>query len=254
MMKISLWHMRIDPLSPEEVVSWLATKSTSKRLLLNHNLHSVYLFTKSRHFRRAYGLADKVIVDGFPVLAVLNLERKMEGCEPFSRDARCGSTDWMLRLERLREGTRIGLIGASRESNEASVAELKRTYPSFEIRGWNGYEQATQLAQTSFAELKEFSPELVLIGLGMPKQELYLLEHWDNLPTATYASVGGAIDQISGHQKLAPRWTGKYGIEWLWRLLSDPRRLYARYLVEPFKLIPSTVQYRRQMNDEQKVA
>ncbi|UTM36545.1 WecB/TagA/CpsF family glycosyltransferase [Rhodococcus pyridinivorans] len=246
--------MRIDPLSPEEVVSWLAAKSTSKRLLLNHNLHSVYLFTKSRHFRRAYGLADKVIVDGFPVLAVLNLERKMEGGEPFSRNARCGSTDWIHRLEGLREGTRIGLIGASRDSNEAAVAELERMYPSFEIRGWNGFEQATQLAQTSFAELKEFSPELVLIGLGMPKQELYVLEHWDNLPTATYASVGGAIDQISGHQKLAPRWTGKYGIEWLWRLLSDPRRLYARYLVEPFKLIPSTVQYRRQMNDEVKVA
>ncbi|WP_374112279.1 WecB/TagA/CpsF family glycosyltransferase [Rhodococcus sp. CH91] len=253
MTKINLWHMRIDPMSPAEVATWIASDATSKRLLLNHNLHSTYLFTKNREFREVYALADKVIIDGLPVLLVLNLERRLAGYGTFSRNVRCGSTDWLLGLHGLPHETRLALIGASAGSNDAAVAALERKYPTFQVRGWDGYAQLQHLTRTDFADLNEFSPDLVLIGLGMPKQESFILKYWDRLPSATYASVGGAIDQISGHQKLAPRWTGKYGIEWIWRLLSDPRRLYARYLIEPFRLIPSTMRYRQRVRDETKV-
>lgn len=247
---IKVWQMHVEPTTPKGVVDWIGSGGKSKRLMLNHNLHSVYLYTTDSEFRKAYSLAEKVIIDGFPVLAVLNIERMLSGTKPVARDTRCGSTDWVFALHDLPHGSRIALLGAQQESVTSAVSALCENYPSFEIRGWNGYDEVTRLEVSQFSDLIDFAPDLVLVGLGMPMQELFIMRNWNELPAATYASVGGAIDQISGHQKLAPRWTGRYGLEWLWRLASDPARLYKRYLIEPFKLIISTIRYRRQLSED----
>jgi N-acetylglucosaminyldiphosphoundecaprenol N-acetyl-beta-D-mannosaminyltransferase len=77
----------------------------------------------------------------------------------------------------------------------------------------------------------------VLLGLGMPLQEQVLARRRANLPPAVYCAVGGAIEQIAGVQKLAPRWIGRLGLEWAWRLMLHPQRVAYRVFCEPWVLL-----------------
>ncbi len=229
----------VDLVSMDVLLEWLGENSTEHRLLLGHNLHSLYLCEKDTGFRQMYERADLVLADGFPVwTAAKKCAKQMPSDlrEAASRSPRIGSTDWLPRLDRVGRSLRIAAIGASPESNAEAVRRLTDQFPLHQFIGWDGFDGRVSLELDGFAGLTEFAPDLVLVGLGMPRQEQWLDQHWSSLPPAVYAAVGGAIDQLSGNQRPAPRWLGHLGIEWVWRLLSQPRRLAGRYLVEPFKL------------------
>ncbi|MGC0365731.1 N-acetylglucosaminyldiphosphoundecaprenol N-acetyl-beta-D-mannosaminyltransferase [Rhodococcus sp. 27YEA15] len=243
---IDLWGIRVDAYSPESVISWIQESSGHKRMLLNHNLHSTYLHLTNEHFRALYSQSDLTLVDGMPILAALSLRRLKAGQAPYGPSRRCGSTDWIPLVGQMGAGTRIAVIGANASSNTRAVQAIGRLAAGCTVRGWCGYGGKDELIAENFDSLKQFQPDLVLLGLGMPVQEQFLLDHWDELPTAVFATIGGAIDQLSGEQSLAPRWTGKLGVEWLWRLASDPRRLGSRYLIEPFKLLRVTLAFQRE--------
>jgi len=85
--------------------------------------------------------------------------------------------------------------------------------------------------------VREFKPNVLFVGMGMPRQELWIADNVEALPQAVILPVGAAFDYEAGVQKAAPRWMGRLGVEWLFRLFADPKRLFARYCVEPWFLI-----------------
>lgn len=226
----------VDLTSVAPVLSWLAEPHPTSRVLLGHNLHSLYLCEKSPEFRELYLRADVVIPDGFPVWLAARLRARVSKASSSGSADRIGSTDWLARLDEVPQSLRIALIGADGSSNIEAVKRLSDSFPQHHFSGWDGYEGRLELEDCEFRSLVDFDPDLVLVGMGMPFQEEWLARHWHQLPTATFCVVGGAIDQISGSQRLAPRHLGPLGLEWIWRLASDPRRLSGRYLIEPFKL------------------
>lgn len=226
---LPLLGISVTPMTAIETAIW-ATSNRKKSLLLNHNLHSAYLFQRDREFRDIYQRASRIIVDGIPILFAVSIRCR----HAISTKYRVGSTDWIGSLADIQTSGKIVIYGASERSNRIAVKKLS---DQLVVRGWsvygiNGYVPE----QTAVNYINELGPTLVLIGMGMPRQERFLLHHWQELPTATYATVGGAIDYIAGQTKLAPRWLGKLGFEWAWRLLHDPRRLAYRYLIEPIQL------------------
>ncbi|WP_179278201.1 WecB/TagA/CpsF family glycosyltransferase [Rhodococcus sp. 15-649-2-2] len=202
---------------------------------MNHNLHSVLLAHTNSDFSNSYQTADAVLIDGFPLRLMLQLGTKK--ADNYA-ETRVGSCDWILEMEKCGPigVRRIAVIGASPESNNAVVDRFSKTMPHVRVHGWNGYGELSSLIINDFDELNEFAPDLVLLGLGMPKQEIVLDFYYDRLPDAIYATVGGAIDQLSGFQRMPPRKLGNLGLEWLFRLVRDPRRLAFRYLIEPIIL------------------
>ncbi|WP_080738082.1 WecB/TagA/CpsF family glycosyltransferase [Rhodococcoides fascians] len=224
----------VTPGSATQIVNWLSS-SSGKRRLLNHNLHSVYLSYTNSDFKRSFQSADVVLIDGFPLTLLMRLggRKDKERSVP-----RVGSCDWIIELEDAQPSKikKIAIIGASPASNLALQERFSRTMPKVLVRGWDGYEGLTKLIISEFEELSQFRPDLVLLGLGMPKQEIILDTYYGLLPESVYATVGGAIDQLSGFQKMPPRFLGDLGLEWLFRLVRDPRRLFFRYLVEPIFL------------------
>lgn len=235
---LEMWGIRVSPTSSDEVIQWISDQMDSgKRLLVGHNLHSVYLYLTDQKFRSVYDSSDLVIIDGFPILLLCNAKRAFRRQRVIARSKRCGSTDWLPKISKLAPGRRIAVIGSTNSSNLKAVAYLQSLAPHLEFRGWNGFEDLSLLRSSNFLSLKQFQPDLVLFGLGMPFQEQILSDSRDVLPDALYAAVGGAIDQFSGAQRNAPRFLGPLGLEWLWRLMMNPRRLAGRYLIEPLKLI-----------------
>lgn len=226
--EIPLLGIEVTPLSATSV-ALAVSEGRGKRLLLNHNLHSVYVFDSDDKFRQLYRDADWIVIDGAPIrwLASLTSKRKLDSVY------RIGSTDWIAALNQIEVPKRLFVFGATEESNAGAIQKLEVMLPHWTTAGLNGYVQD----ETAVAQITAFKPDLVLIGLGMPQQEHFLIDNLSQLPDAIYATVGGAIDYLSGTTRLAPRWMGRFGLEWVWRLLNQPRRLAYRYLVEPVKLL-----------------
>jgi len=210
------------------------------RTVVGHNLHSVTLFHSEPEFRKFYENSDVVLLDGAPVLWLWGRNRQKTGGVADARpvmDYRLGSTDWIPALGRLDGLHRIAVLGAGAAANAKAVAKLQAIVPGATVSGMPGEGWDLDLEENAAAWLAEAQPQLVLIGLGMPLQEEVLWRRLPSLPPAVYCAVGGAIEQIAGIQKLAPRWLGRLGLEWAWRLLLHPRRVAYRVFGEPWVLL-----------------
>jgi N-acetylglucosaminyldiphosphoundecaprenol N-acetyl-beta-D-mannosaminyltransferase len=205
--------------------------------VVGHNLHSVTLLHSDPGFRRFYEQSDVVLIDGAPVLWLWARALKVGEVQGRIMDYRLGSTDWIPALAGVDGLERIAVIGAGAVANAEAVARLKRIVPRAQVDGMPGEDWNEELEESAVGWLSGQRPQLVLLGLGMPLQEQVLLRRLEMLPAAVYCAVGGAIEQIAGVQKLAPRWVGRLGLEWAWRLLLHPKRVAYRVLGEPWVLL-----------------
>lgn len=241
--RVRLLGQAMDLVRPEEVMHHLqlAVAEARRSLIANHNLHSLYLLTRRPELQAFYDRADMVEVDSTPLLwfsRVLGLHSRA-----FHR---CTYLDWRDHFWSLadRKGWRVLSIGGAPGVGEAAVAKLASRYPGAEIETRHGYFDAAPGSADNAAVLAQvaaFRPHVLFVGMGMPRQELWIADHFDALPPCVVLSVGAAFDYEAGAQKAAPRWMGRAGIEWAYRLFHDPKRLFVRYCVEPWFLLPLIV-------------
>lgn len=237
--RVQLLGQTIDLVRPEEVLHhlgrWIA--EGRKAVIANHNLHSLHLVRRSPRMQAFYDRADLVELDSTPLMAFA----RMIGLN--SRGFhRCTYLDWRDAFWSLsnRHGWRVLYVGGTAEVCRIAVERLSARYPRAVIAATDGYFDVTPGSDGNMAVLArvaEFQPHVLFVGMGMPRQEEWIIDNLDALPDAAIFSVGAAFDYEAGAQKTAPRWTGRLGIEWLYRLAADPRRLFRRYCVEPFGLI-----------------
>jgi N-acetylglucosaminyldiphosphoundecaprenol N-acetyl-beta-D-mannosaminyltransferase len=84
--------------------------------------------------------------------------------------------------------------------------------------------------------IEAFAPDVLLVGMGMPRQEHWIMDNLDRLGSTVLLPCGASIDYVAGEIPTPPRWAGRWGLEWLYRLLAEPGRLWKRYLIEPWFL------------------
>jgi len=229
----------VDLMRPEEVLLHVerCIEAGVRSIIANHNLHSLYLLPRTPGMRRLYDLADVVELDSTPLIhftRLLGLHSR-----PFHR---CTYLDWRDQFWSManRQGWRVLYVGGADGVATAAAERLAKRYPGAVIKGLSGYFDATpgSLDNTAIlAAVREFQPNVLFVGMGMPRQELWIADNIDALPPAVILPVGAAFDYEAGVQKAAPRWMGRLGVEWLFRLFADPKRLFTRYCVEPWFLI-----------------
>jgi polysaccharide pyruvyl transferase CsaB len=122
------------------------------------------------------------------------------------------------------KGCRIFLLGSKPGIAEGAAEYLKTKYPGLNVVGaYHGYftkEEETKVC----ANIRSLKPDIVLVGLGSPKQELWMSEHLNKLGPVVCVGVGGSLDVLAGKMKRAPKFVRNLGLEWLYRLLKEPRR------------------------------
>ena len=118
-----------------------------------------------------------------------------------------------------REGTRIYLLGATGEI----IANLQVDYAD----GYFTKDEASARAD----HIRASGANILFVGMGVPRQEHFLEEQWDRLGVGVAIGVGGSFDVLAGLRLRAPTWVQKIGMEWLFRTIQEPRRLFIRYLV-----------------------
>lgn len=207
------------------------------RTVVGHNLHSVTLLHSDPGFRSFYDHSDVVLIDGAPVLWLWAKTGEEDDGRGPVMDYRLGSTDWIPALGNVAGLQRIAVIGAGAVANAGAVAKLREIVPGARVDGMPGEDWDQDVEDAAVQWLAGLRPQLVLLGLGMPLQEQVLARRLPVLPPAVYCAVGGAIEQIAGVQKLAPRWIGRLGLEWAWRLMLHPQRVAYRVFGEPWVLL-----------------
>jgi N-acetylglucosaminyldiphosphoundecaprenol N-acetyl-beta-D-mannosaminyltransferase len=213
-------------------------RERQKWIIANHNLHSVYLFHRHAKLREFYARADYTYVDGMPLVALGRLYGY-----PLQREHRVTNADWTVPLMQLaaEKGWRVFNLGASQQVAQKCAAELRKLYPTLQLEVSSGYFDARNDSAENEALVKRinaFRPDLLLVGMGMPRQEFWTQENFSRLDASVIlSSNGAAFAYLAGAVPTPPRWSGRLGLEWLFRLMSEPRRLFTRYLVEPWYIL-----------------
>lgn len=191
----------------------------------------VNILRRDDAYRQAISKFEFVLNDG----AGVELAARLLGYPVV--DNLCG-TDWIPEfLNRLNSSNdqslkRVFLLGATPDRLHAAVTNFKRRWPNLELCGSQpGYFESDAIA---IAAIAAANPHILIVGLGVPKQELFLAQNWHHLVDSglTIAISGGAIvDHVAGAITRAPIFFRRMRLEWLYRLVTEPRRLWRRYLI-----------------------
>ena len=186
-------------------------------------------------FQEAYANASLSLVDGMPLVW---LARSVG----FPVEGRIAGSDLTLPLMRLAalKKWRVYLLGGGPGIAEQAARLLIDTH-GVNVVGWDSPKilaDGSDVEGDSVSRAAMTRPDLIIVALGAPKQELWIERGRRRLGAAVSLGLGGSLDFIVGRQKRAPRWMAASGLEWLYRMLQEPRRLWRRYLVEAPAFIP----------------
>jgi N-acetylglucosaminyldiphosphoundecaprenol N-acetyl-beta-D-mannosaminyltransferase len=218
----------IDATSYEEacqiILNWQTNHET--KMVCFANVHMVMTAFDSEEFRSMLNHADLVTPDGMPLVWALRLK----GYKNQKRVYGPTLTQKLLPLLE-KEGVPIGFYGSSSEVLEKLHQKIKHKHPKINI----AYAYSPPFRELTEGENHEFIRQIKLsgarilfVGLGCPKQEIWMHEHKDCIQ-AVMLGVGAAFDFLAGVKPQAPLWVQRLGLEWLYRLLSEPKRLWWRY-------------------------
>jgi N-acetylglucosaminyldiphosphoundecaprenol N-acetyl-beta-D-mannosaminyltransferase len=238
--EVSFFGLSLHPMSSSELIAVVeqGILESRKWIITNHNLHSVYLFHRHQKLRDFYKNAHWTFIDGMPLIGLGRLYGYA-----LEREQRVTLADLIHPLMETasRKRWRVFNLGSPDGEAEKGAAVLRRLYPGLQIEVSHGYFDSKQDSAENEAVLQRinaYQPDLLMVGMGMPRQEFWTQDNFERLNVRVIlASNGAAIDYIAGLVPTPPRWAGRLGLEWAFRLASEPRRLFRRYLVEPWHLL-----------------
>lgn len=190
--------------------------------------HGVVLCQHDEELRRIHNDAGMVTPDGMPLVWFCRVLGYGEVSRVYGPDLMCA----VLQDEALRR-RRHFLLGGAPGVAEALAEALAGRFPGFRAAGiYAPPPEATQAGvdARALAALATARAEFVWVGLGSPKQERWMARHAPHVSATALIGVGAAFDFLSGSKAQAPRWVQRAGLEWVFRLATEPRRLAGRYL------------------------
>ena len=195
--------------------------------LFTLNLDHLVKRRRDPRFKEAYDRATLVTADGWPIAA---MARRQAG-----RVDRVTGADLVDPLCRAaaENGVPIFLFGSTPGSLEGAAQALKLRFPALDIRGMEapamGFDPTSDKAMDMARKIEASGARLCFVALGAPKQELFADAMAQHFPNLGFLCIGAALDFVSGTQKRAPKLVQVLNAEWLWRMLSNPRRMAVRY-------------------------
>jgi N-acetylglucosaminyldiphosphoundecaprenol N-acetyl-beta-D-mannosaminyltransferase len=228
-MKVDVLGCRIDNLSMEETLErieeFIREGGAHQHVVVNVN--KVVKARRDPELRRIINGCDLVNVDGVPVIWASRwlgrpLKERVTGIDLFAG----------LLKRAAKKGWRVFFFGAREEVVRKVVSQSKEEHPGLRIAGYrNGY-WAPEEELSVVKEIKEAKPDILFVAISSPKKEEFLGEYLSSLCVPFAMGVGGTFDVIAGLRDRAPLWMQNKGLEWLYRFVQEPRRMFKRYFVD----------------------
>lgn len=202
--------------------------------MVSQNLHSVYQFHHDDELRKMQSRASYIRIDGLPLV----IFGRLLGY-PIGGHHRTGWMDWLdpFMTEATASQWRIFYLGSEPNVAERGESELRRRYPNLPLMVHHGHFDMSEAGDDNRSvveAINTFGADVVIVGMGMPRQERWILANEDKINASVFLTAGACLDYVAGAIPIPPRWLGRIGLEWLFRLVSEPKRLWKRYLLEPW--------------------
>lgn len=246
MTRMRLMNTEIDNLTMDETLDAIDSliKEDNCSYVVTPNVDHIIQLEKDEELKRVYENASLILTDGKPLIWISNwyktpIKEKISGSDLFPRVCDLAA----------KKGYTMYLLGAAEGVADKAAKNLMDKYKGLNIVGTYsppfGFEKDKVELKKIERQIQEVHPDILIVGLGCPKQEKYMYHHCKELDVPISFGLGASIDFEAGNIKRAPRWMSEHGLEWLYRINQDPKRLAKRYLVDDMKIIRIARKYRR---------
>lgn len=240
MHRINLLNFEIDAVSFNDTVNLLFDNLDKgiKSFVFFINALKVYELDKNVELRNAMKNFNFLLADGVPIVWISRLFKK-------PLPGRVNGTDLFEKLmeEAEKRNKSVYFLGATQENIEILIDVIKTRYPKLNIAGYrNGFfkkEEENEVVEV----INKTNADILFLGFGSPKKELWAYRYKDKLTVPIVQGVGGSFDVVAGIIKRAPIWMQKSGLEWLYRVLKEPKRMFKRYFITNIYFIFTVVKY-----------
>lgn len=186
--------------------------------------------SRDRSISQLIGLADLVVADGMPVVWASRLMRR-----PVPERVAGSALVWSLTEGAARRNAPVFLLGGNPGAAARAAGVLTDQFPGLVVSGHHcpplGFESSPAEMEEIFGAIAAAQPRIVFCGLGFPKQEQLISKLRSQFPSTWFLGVGISLSMVGGEVARSPRWMQQAGLEWLHRLIQEPTRLFARYIL-----------------------
>lgn len=241
MSKVPFLNTRIDNLTMAEALDHIDMMVGTRKpaSVIPVNVDVITKIEKDNELRKIVDTADLVLADGKPLIWISKLLR-----EPIKE--KISGSDLVPKVcdRAAKRGYSVFLLGGEKQVAEEAGKRLERQFPGLRLKGVYsppvGFEKDYAELASIDRLISAAQPDILVICMGCPKQEKWMAEHFRICGAIVSICAGATVDFLAGRKKRAPRWMSNCGLEWLYRFLQEPRRLFKRYFVDDlaiFKLI-----------------
>lgn len=223
----------IDKLIQKKICSYVVTP----------NVDHIVRLEKDEELQKVYKNASLILTDGKPLIWISKwyktpIKEKISGSDLFPKVCELAAN----------KNYTMYLLGAAEGVADTAAKNLMKKYPGLNIVGTYsppfGFEKNEQEMNKIKTQIQEVHPDILIVGLGCPKQEKFMYYHCKELGVPISFGLGASIDFEAGNIKRAPKWMSNHGLEWLYRFSKEPKRLFKRYFVDDLKIIQVARKYR----------
>lgn len=245
MARIKFMNTCIDNLTMSETLNEIDKLIQKKKCsyVVTPNVDHIVRLEKDEELQKVYKNASLVLTDGKPLIWISKwyktpIKEKISGSDLFPRVCQLAAN----------KNYTIYLLGAAEGVADTAARNLMKKYPGLNIVGTYsppfGFEKNEQEMNKIKTQIQDVHPDILIVGLGCPKQEKFMYYHCKELGVPISFGLGASIDFEAGNIKRAPKWMSNHGLEWLYRFSKEPKRLFKRYFVDDLKIIQVARKYR----------
>ena len=245
-MRIKFMNTEVDNLTMNEALDEIEIliKQRKNAYVVTPNVDHIVQLEYNKDLQDVYRNADLILTDGKPLIWISKLyktpiKEKVSGSDLFPRLCNmCAS-----------KGLTMYFLGAAEGVAEKAARNLTGKYEGLRIVGTYslsfGFEKKTDEMDYIINDIHQKNPDVLIVGLGCPKQEKFMYKYRDALRVPISLGLGASIDFEAGNVKRAPKWMRNFGLEWLYRLIKEPKRMFKRYIIDDMKILKLFFKYKK---------
>lgn len=245
MLKQRLLNTYVNNVNMSETIAFIEKMiaSDKKSYVVAINVDVVMKIEQDPYLKKIVDSANMVLVDGMPLVWVSKFHQK-----PIK--AKISGSDLVPLLcdNSVEKNHTIFIIGGKEGIAEKAKLRLEGKYPGIKIVGTYappfGFEKDEEELEKINTMISEVHPDLLIVCFGCPKQEKWVYENYKNYDASVSVCAGATVDFLAGNISRAPKWMSDHGLEWFYRFLQEPKRMFKRYFIDDVKIIKLIKKYR----------
>lgn len=245
MKKQLLLNTYVNDLSMDEVIQRIENLAREKKksYIVPINVDVVLKIENNGKLKEVVSNAEMVLVDGKPLIWISGLlgrpvKHKISGSDLVP--ALCASIAG--------KGYTLFILGGKEGVAEQARMNMEKKYPGIQVIGTYappfGFEKNSVELRKINDMLNEKKPDILIACLGCPKQELWVYDNFTQYGATVSICAGATVDFMAGTKKRAPRWMRNVGLEWFFRFLQEPKRMFKRYFIDDIKILKLMIKYK----------